>query len=195
MLLLLLLWSVETPPTSPPRASTPEKEAADFLTATLHTENEKACASKQPQEGTQQLRKKKNIFLALAYNERRRGMFGSRYRHAKDKNTGHGLLPLPHEVGTIEKNERRRIGERSCPETIHFLALSSSDRQETTRGGGCSQTKMTSSRKQMTTSGWLGPRKTRSRQEKLVVVVNFAMRRTKSDPRIISKQDRYRSSS
>jgi hypothetical protein len=195
MLLLLLLWSVETPPTSPPRASTPEKEAADFLTATLHTENEKACASKQPQEGTQQLRKKKNIFLALAYNERRRGMFGSRYRHAKDKNTGHGLLPLPHEVGTREKNERRRIGERSCPETIHFLALSSSDRQETTRGGGCSQTKMTSSRKQMTTSGWLGPRKTRSRQEKLVVVVNFAMRRTKSDPRIISKQDRYRSSS
>jgi hypothetical protein len=194
-MLLLLLWSVETPPTSPPRASTPEKEAADFLTATLHTENEKACASKQPQEGTQQLRKKKNIFLALAYNERRRGMFGSRYRHAKDKNTGHGLLPLPHEVGTREKNERRRIGERSCPETIHFLALSSSDRQETTRGGGCSQTKMTSSRKQMTTSGWLGPRKTRSRQEKLVVVVNFAMRRTKSDPRIISKQDRYRSSS
>lgn len=154
MLLLLLLWSVETPPTSPPRASTPEKEAADFLTATLHTENEKACASKQPQEGTQQLRKKKNIFLALAYNERRRGMFGSRYRHAKDKNTGHGLLPLPHEVGTREENERRRIGERSCPETIHFLALSSSDRQETTRGGGCSQTKMTSSRKQMTTSGW-----------------------------------------
>jgi hypothetical protein len=195
MLLLLLLWSVETPPTSPPRASTPEKEAADFLTATLHTENEKACASKQPQEGTQQLRKKKNIFLALAYNERRRGMFGSRYRHAKDKNTGHGLLPLPHEVGTREENERRRIGERSCPETIHFLALSSSDRQETTRGGGCSQTKMTSSRKQMTTSGWLGPRKTRSRQEKLVVVVNFAMRRTKSDRRIISKQDRYRSSS
>jgi hypothetical protein len=195
MLLLLLLWSVETPPTSSPRASTPEKEAADFLTATLHTENEKPCASKQPQEGTQQLRKKKNIFLALAYNERRRRMFGSRYRHAKDKNTGHGLLPLPHEVGTREKNERRRIGERSCPETIHFLALSSSDRQETTRGGGCSQTKMTSSRKQMTTSGWLGPRKTRSRQEKLVVVVNFAMRRTKSDPRIISKQDRYRSSS
>jgi hypothetical protein len=194
-MLLLLLWSVETPPTSPPRASTPEKEAADFLTATLHTESEKTCASKQPQEGTQQLRKKKNIFLALAYNERRRGMFGSRYRHAKDKNTGHGLLPLPNEVGTREKNERRRIGERSCPETIHFLALSSSDRQETTRGGGCSQTKMTSSRKQMTTSGWLGPRKTRSRQEKLVVVVNFAMRRTKSDPRIISKQDRYRSSS
>lgn len=193
--MLLLLWSVETPPTSPPRASTPEKEAADFLTATLHTENEKAFASKQSQVWTQQSRKKKkNIFLALADNERRRGMFGSRYRHAKDKNIGHGLLSLPDEVGTRENNERRRIGERSCPETIHFLALSSSDRQETTRGGGCSQTKMTSSRKQMTTSGW-AHEKPDPRQEKLVVVVNFAMRRTKSDPRIRSKQDRYRSSS
>ncbi len=111
----------------PPRASTSEKEAADFLTATLHTENEKAFASRQPQEGTQQSKKKKNIFLALAYNERRRGMFGSRYRHAKDKNIGHGLLFFPDEVGTRENNERRRIGERSCPETIHFLALSSSD--------------------------------------------------------------------
>jgi hypothetical protein len=111
----------------PPRASTSEKEAADFLTATLHTENEKAFASKQPQEGTQQSKKKKNIFLALAYNERRRGMFGSRYLHAKDKNIGHGLLFFPDEVGTRENNERRRIGKRSCPETIHFLALSSSD--------------------------------------------------------------------
>jgi hypothetical protein len=157
--MLLLLWSVETPRTSPPRASTPEKEAADFLTATLHTENEKAFASKQPQERTQQSKKKKNIFLALAYNERRRGMFGSRYRHAKDKNIGHGLLSFPQEVGTRENNERRRIGERSCPETIHFLALSSpARRQETTRGGGCSQTKMTSS--QTDDDVWLGPRKT-----------------------------------
>jgi hypothetical protein len=169
-----------------PQSKHPEKEAADFLTATLHTENEKAFASKQPQEGTQQSRKKKNIFLALAYNERRRGMFGSRYRHAKDKNIGHGLLLFPEEVGTRENNERRRIGERSCPETIHFLALSSA------RGGGCSQTKMISS--QTDDDVWLGPQKTRSKQEKLVVVVNFAMRRTKSDPRI-SKQDRYRSSS
>jgi hypothetical protein len=167
-----------------PQSKHPREEAADFLTATLHTENEKAFASKQPQEGTQHSRKKKNIFLALAYNERRRGMFGSRY--AKDKNIGHGLLLFPDEVGTRENNERRRIGERSCPETIHFLALSS------TRGGGCSQTKMTSS--QTDDHVWVGPRKTRSRQEKLVVVVNFAMRRTKSDPRI-TEQDRYRSSS